>query len=608
MALGIPSYSPGVQFREIDITGSVGNSPTSTAVISGNFNWGPVAVPVLVGDEEGLVSTFSRPDENNTVDFHSASYFLKYSDGLYVIREVDGDSALSTTAKNAYATVGVTTISFIPNRTAFDNILDTIDNFSGDSDGDPNLERGHSLVARYPGEIGNSLEVQVCNSHATDSSFDNWEYKNTFDAAPGTSSYVEERDGSNDEIHVVVVDKNGRITGTKGTVLETYPFVSLAKNARKPDGSTNYVANVINDQSSYIYWVSAGSSLAFDSDEWGLASNIGTNATVGVTKNFGGSLSTKTFTFNVGANSGALSVSDHIRAFDRVEDAETTDVDILVAPGLTATDDQKTMINDLASIAGSVRRDAVAVSSPPRNTIVGTNAINSSTITNNIVSWANSVTSSSYVLLDNNYLKVYDKYNDNYIQIPAASSTAGLMAATDRDAAPWYSPAGSRRGLYLGVTDLAWNPETKTNRDTLYKAGVNPIVNIVGQGPTLYGDKTKLGRPSAFDRVNVRRLFLKLEKDITEYAKNLLFEFNDEFTRAEFVGVVEPYLRDVKARRGIYDYKIVCDETNNPPSVVDANEFIASIFVKPARSINYITLNFVAVRSGVSFEEVVGTV
>jgi len=608
MALGIPSYSPGVQFREIDITGSVGNSPTSTAVISGNFNWGPVAVPVLVGDEEGLVSTFSRPDENNTVDFHSASYFLKYSDGLYVIREVDGDSALSTTAKNAHATVGVTTISFIPNRTAFDNILDTIDNFSGDSDGDPNLERGHSLVARYPGEIGNSLEVQVCNSHATDSSFDNWEYKNTFDAAPGTSSYVEERDGSNDEIHVVVVDKNGRITGTKGTVLETYPFVSLAKNARKPDGSTNYVANVINDQSSYIYWVSAGSSLAFDSDEWGLASNIGTNATVGVTKNFGGSLSTKTFTFNVGANSGALSVSDHIRAFDRVEDAETTDVDILVAPGLTATDDQKTMINDLASIAGSVRRDAVAVSSPPRNTIVGTNAINSSTITNNIVSWANSVTSSSYVLLDNNYLKVYDKYNDNYIQIPAASSTAGLMAATDRDAAPWYSPAGSRRGLYLGVTDLAWNPETKTNRDTLYKAGVNPIVNIVGQGPTLYGDKTKLGRPSAFDRVNVRRLFLKLEKDITEYAKNLLFEFNDEFTRAEFVGVVEPYLRDVKARRGIYDYKIVCDETNNPPSVVDANEFIASIFVKPARSINYITLNFVAVRSGVSFEEVVGTV
>jgi len=608
MALGIPSYSPGVQFREIDITGSVGNNPTSTAVISGNFNWGPVAVPVLVGDEEGLVSTFSRPDENNTVDFHSASYFLKYSDGLYVIREVDGDSALSTTAKNAHATVGVTTISFIPNRTAFDNILDTIDNFSGDSDGDPNLERGHSLVARYPGEIGNSLEVQVCNSHATDSSFDNWEYKNTFDAAPGTSSYVEERDGSNDEIHVVVVDKNGRITGTKGTVLETYPFVSLAKNARKPDGSTNYVANVINDQSSYIYWVSAGSSLAFDSDEWGLASNIGTNATVGVTKNFGGSLSTKTFTFNVGANSGALSVSDHIRAFDRVEDAETTDVDILVAPGLTATDDQKTMINDLASIAGSVRRDAVAVSSPPRNTIVGTNAINSSTITNNIVSWANSVTSSSYVLLDNNYLKVYDKYNDNYIQIPAASSTAGLMAATDRDAAPWYSPAGSRRGLYLGVTDLAWNPETKTNRDTLYKAGVNPIVNIVGQGPTLYGDKTKLGRPSAFDRVNVRRLFLKLEKDITEYAKNLLFEFNDEFTRAEFVGVVEPYLRDVKARRGIYDYKIVCDETNNPPSVVDANEFIASIFVKPARSINYITLNFVAVRSGVSFEEVVGTV
>ena len=202
---------------------------------------------------------------------------------------------------------------------------------------------------------------------------------------------------------------------------------------------------------------------------------------------------------------------------------------------------------------------------------------------------------------------MYDKFNDQYIFIPAASSTAGIMAATDANAAPWFSPAGQRRGSYLGITALSYSP-TKAERDTLYKAGVNPIANIPGQGVLLFGDKTFLNRPSAFDRINVRRLFLVLERAIGEAAKNVMFEFNDEFTRAEFTNIVEPVLREVKGRRGITDFRVVCDDTNNTAAVVDRNEFIANIFIKPARSINYVTLNFVAVRSGVDFEEVVGTV
>jgi phage tail sheath protein FI len=209
--------------------------------------------------------------------------------------------------------------------------------------------------------------------------------------------------------------------------------------------------------------------------------------------------------------------------------------------------------------------------------------------------------------MDNNYLKVYDKYNDQFIHIPAASSTAGIMAASDLNTAPWFSPAGPRRGQYLGITALSYSPN-KSERDTLYKAGVNPIANIPGQGVLLFGDKTKLSRPSAFDRINVRRLFLAIERAIAIAARNVMFEFNDEFTRAEFVNVIEPFLREIQGRRGITDFRVVCDETNNTAAVIDRNEFIANIFIKPARSINFITLNFVAVRTGVDFEEVVGVV
>jgi phage tail sheath protein FI len=315
-----------------------------------------------------------------------------------------------------------------------------------------------------------------------------------------------------------------------------------------------------------------------------------------------GSPQVESFSLVNGVASGALGAAEVATGFDLFEDVDTITVDFLIAPGMSSNADQATVVNDLVSIASSTRKDCVVNASPSRTAIV-----NSSTPTTDAVASADLFTRSSYLIVDNNYLKVYDKYNDKYIFIPAASSTAGLCAAADRDAAPWFSPAGQRRGAYLGITSTSYAP-TKANRDVLYKAGLNPVGNIPGQGILLFGDKTFLARPSAFDRINVRRLFLAIERAIAIAARNVMFEFNDEFTRAEFVNLVEPFLREIQGRRGITDFRVVCDETNNTAAVIDRNEFITNIFIKPARSINFVTLNFVAVRTGVEFEEVVGTV
>ena len=413
-------------------------------------------------------------------------------------------------------------------------------------------------------------------------------------------SFAAENDGTNDEVHVVVVDKNGGFTGTKGTVLETYPFLSVATNAVDlTDGSNIFVKDVINTRSEYVHMV------GFDSD-FKNTGNAGTAMTPGTAKDFLGTAvvtsAVKDFNFDSGANSGTLSPSQYLLGFDFFQDKDIVEVDFLITPGMSSRSDQTVVTNDLIAIA-KARKDCVVVTSPARTDVV--NVTSEATATTNITTTSATFTRSSYSIVAGNYLKVYDKYNDKFIQIPASSSVAGLMAETDRVAASWFSPAGTRRGQLLGVTAVEYNPN-KTRRDTLYKAGVNPIVNIPGQGILLFGDKTHQSRPSAFDRINVRRLFLTLERAIERAAKNVLFEFNDEFTRAEFVNIVEPVLRDVKGRRGITDFRIIADETVNTPAVVDRNEFIANIFIKPARSINFVTLNFVAVRTGISFEEVTG--
>ena len=581
MALFTPSQSPAVVVKEIDLTGGVPNVQTSTGAIVGNFRWGPVNQRVLVSNEAGLIETFGAPTVSTSSfaeDFHRASYFLRYSNTLQVVRGAT-DEALNA---QSHKTGVDPAAQQIGTKAAFDGL---------------SFDSGQTFLAKYPGSLGNSLRISICPADsAGGSAFSNWTYKSAFDGAPSTSVYDSARDGVNSEVHIAIVDKNGEFSGNKGTILEAFPYVSVAPNSKTNEGSTNYAKDVINARSEYIYMVDWDSAFA--------GANAGQNLTPGSTKTYQNSLNITNYDLADGAESFVLTASEIAVGFDQFEDKDVVEIDFLIAPSLNATSAQTTVVNDLVSIANA-RKDCVVVASPARLDVVGLN--NETTITNNIVATSANFTKSSYLIMDGNFLKVYDKFNDQYLEIPAASSTAGLMAETDRNAAPWFSPAGTKRGQYLGVTSIAYNPN-KTNRDTLYKAGVNPVVNLQGSGVILFGDKTLLNRPSAFDRINVRRLFLVLERAIARAAENVMFEFNDEITRAEFVNIIEPVLRDVKGRRGITDFRIVADETVNTPEVVDRNEFIANIFIKPARSINYVTLNFVAVRTGVDFEEVVGTV
>ena len=576
-----PSESPAVTVREVDLSGVVPAVTSSTGALVGDFNWGPTNQPSLVGNEAELVSTFGSPslvvDSDNT-DFLSAAAFLKYSGSLYVTRGLDA------TAKNAVDSDTPTAPPVVENSADWETKKSS---FVGDI---------NRIIAKYPGKAGNSLAVSICPWSTADAAFDAWSYSTQFDAAPSTSSYVSARSAdsvlAHDEIHVAIIDEDGKFTGQPGTVLEAWPFLSLATDAKTPDGSSNFVLDVLNNKSAYI-WSSA--------IDVGRPTNVSASAFLEstVTDN-----AVRTQSFSGGnQTSGTLSEDEYIKGFDQYEDVDTIQVDFLIAPSMGTRDSQKNIIVDLESTARGLRKDCVVVSSPSRVDVVGVQ--DTGALTTGLKAFSESLPSSSYVILDNNFIKVYDKYSDEYVFIPAASSTAGLMASSDASSAAWYSPAGSRRGQYFGVSSLAWNA-TKSQRDILYKVGVNPIVNLPGQGVLLYGDKTKLARPSAFDRINVRRLFLVMERAIKVAAQNVMFEFNDEFTRAEFVNIVEPFLREIKGRRGITDFRVVCDDTNNTGQVIDNNQFVADIYVKPARSINYVTLSFVAVRTGVDFDEVVG--
>jgi len=575
MAL-IPSESPSILVKEFDLSGVVPAVTSTTGALVGDFNWGPVEQPILIGNEAQLVSTFGSPSLDSAADetdFLSASMFLKYSGSAYVTRAAD------SSARNAVAN-------------GDDGVL--VKNLVNWEESKLSLAN-NKIIAKYPGTIGNSIKVSVCPSSTGDSAFSVWTVDNIsmsslFDAAPGTSAQVAQHTAdAGDEVHVVVYDENGGISGKPGTILETYAYLSLATDAKTDDGSTNNVAEVLNNNSRYV-WIAS------------LASEF-TGISTAATFTGSGDSSVNNYSLGSGVHT-ALNVGGYQFGFDQYEDEENIQVDFLVAPGLQSNEDQKTIIDYLTGIAAR-RKDCVVVASPSRDLVV--NKTDTSLVASTTVTWANTLNSSSYLIVDNNYLKVYNKYTDKYVFIPAAAATAGVMASTDLVAAPWFSPAGSRRGQYFGVTSLAYNA-TKTQRDQLYKASINPIVNLPGQGILLYGDKTKLGRPSAFDRINVRRLFLVVERAIKGAAQNVMFEFNDEFTRAEFVNIVEPFLREIKGRRGITDFRVVCDETNNTSDIIDNNQFVASVFIKPARSINYVTLNFVAVRTGVDFDEVVGLV
>ena len=573
------SESPSIVVREIDLSGVVPSVSSSTGAIVGNFEWGPVLQPTKIYNETSLVETFGAPQDNTSRNFHEASYFLKYTSDLRVIRVIDSAGANSFSGGA---------------DSAVEHVVKTNDHW--DLVEASQVASGRNFLAKYPGDLGNTLQIQICPADSTGNNavFAGWSLENNFDGAPRTSNFATGVNAKNDEVHVAVLDRRGKITGTVNSVLETFPYVSLASNAKTADGTSNYINDVLNNRSEYI-WMGKHDS---DFTLGGTTADSGDNFRMSVE-------AIKTYDLGSGKASGfagAGALSKFIIGYDAINDKDNIQVDLIIIPGNNTRLSNTTMVNNAVAIAQGTRKDCVVLTSPSKADVIDT-----TTPVTNTVAAAATYTPSSYLFVDNNWLKVYDKYNDKYISISAASSTAGIMAATDYVAAPWFSPAGPRRGQYLGITGLAYTPN-KAERDTLYKVGVNPIANIPGQGVLLFGDKTKLARPSAFDRINVRRLFLTIERAIALAARNVMFEFNDEFTRAEFVGIVEPFLREIKGRRGITDFRVICDETNNTSAVIDRNEFIANILVKPARSINFVTLNFVAVRTGVDFEEIAGNI
>jgi len=435
-------------------------------------------------------------------------------------------------------------------------------------------------IVRHPSGVG-GLHTAVANGSSVRR---RWQYYDLVSAAPGTSPYASDRSGSNDELHVVVVDEDGGITGKAGDVLEVYDSLSKASDAKTPQGDTNYYPDVIYNKGAYVYWMDHHSS----GTNWGSTAQSTTFTAVTTVKND---------SLRGGADGSAATVGQLKTAYEKFEDAETVDVNLIIAGTCSATH-----IDNLITIAEN-RKDAVVFASPERSDV--DNVTSGVTQTTNVTGFFNSIRSSSFVVFDSGYKYTYDKYNDVFRFVPLNGDIAGLCARTDLVADSHFSPAGFNRGVVRGAVKLAYNPN-KTQRDDLYRARINPVVTFPGQGTILFGDKTGLSAPSAFDRINVRRLFITLEKAISTASKFQLFEFNDEFTRAQFRNIVEPFLRDVQGRRGITDFLVVCDETNNTGDVIDRNEFRADIFVKPARSINFITLTFVATRTGVSFEEVIG--
>ena len=432
------------------------------------------------------------------------------------------------------------------------------------------------FAAKYPGALGNSIKVSMADGNT----FSTWYYKNQFNGAPSTSDYVSTRGGSNDELHIIVIDALGQWSGVAGSVLEKFSYISKAVDAKNGDGSSNYYKDVIQNQSEYIWVI----------DHPTVGTNWGTTA---VSKTFANLTANVTATLSGGVSGDDITLGNVLTGYNLFANDELYDVSLLLMGPTTSV----AAVNTVVGIA-EARRDAVVFASPPYADVVNTTGQ-----ADKLVTYRNQLTSSSYAVLDSGWKYQYDRYNDKYRYVALNGDIGGLAARTDYISDPWFSPAGYNRGVIKNLVKLAYSP-TKTDRDTLYKSGVNPVVTFPGQGTLLFGDKTLLARPSAFDRINVRRLFIVLEKSIATASKFQLFEFNDAFTRGQFKNIVEPFLRDVQGRRGITDFKVVCDDTNNTSAVIDRNEFVADIYIKPARSINFIQLNFIATRSGISFEEV----
>ena len=661
--------SPGVNVTEKDLTNIIPAVSTTSGGIVLTAEKGPIDEITTVSSEQELVDVFGKPNANNFEEFFTAANFLGYGNNLKVVRPITGlVNAVSTgTAvliKNTadylntyYSATGagqVTNIgtwaareagtlgnnikvSLCPNSTAFGPHSQ-----SGTLTNDASAAIGDTTVTMDDGslfQVGDILEfgdasavpstdgapsgffykITAINTHVlTIARFNpqtgqtetgglrhaivdnakvlrHWEYYFNFASAPTTTDDVSNAGGSNDEMHIAVIDEDGGITGTAGTILETFEGVSQANDAKDASGNSNYYPQVIYQKSKYIYWIDHISTLSDGVAKTGTTFD----------NTVGDAFVVSSTSLASGTDDYTITNAEVATAYEKFNDKENVDLSLLLCgPSQTsadATGDTKaTAVMDIAT----ARKDCVAFISPARADVVG--VANAITQTQNVVGFADGLPSTSYAVIDSGYKYMYDRYNDVYRFVPLNGDIAGACARTDSIADAWFSPGGFNRGQIRGAVKLAYNPN-QTQRDELYKSRVNPVTSFPGQGTVLFGDKTAQSKPSAFDRINVRRLFIVLEKAISTAAKFQLFEFNDEFTRAQFRNLVEPFLRDVQGRRGLTDFSVVCDDSNNTGDVIDRNEFRADIFVKPARSINFIQLNFVATRSGVAFSEVTGS-
>ena len=640
--------SPGIIVQERDFTNSrLQETITNVGALAAPFSQGEVGVAKLITSEKELVETFGKPNGDNYEFWFTASEFLNYGGNLQVARIGSSASGYLTNANDA----GVATVSL-------ENLADYEANFEGTA-------QTYKFAARTPGTWGNALKVvsidagadqiltlangvafsqgdAITDGTATgkvyeDNSGDTTKVAVVLDAGsakfvkngtvstenvdsvvdwydeqyavaglikwnaiaprPGTSPYAAERGGSNDEIHFAVIDENGGITGTSNTILEKILYTSKAPGAKTTEGEGNFFKNVIKGRSKYVYVTAYEDTAAYT--DTGLV-DISDNATAASEFKLYGP---KSYSLSAGTDYQNYNVGNETQTYlDVFSDTETMFIDyILSGPSTLAK------ANSLINLANT-RKDCITFVSPQRSDVLGSSASTAAAQTENVVDFFESISdSSSYAVFDNNYKYIYDRFNDTYRWIPTGCDMAGLCVNTAAVAEAWYSPAGFNRGNLRNAIKIAYNPN-QAQRDELYAKRVNPIVSFPGQGIVLFGDKTALRSPSAFDRINVRRLFLILERTIKEFSKSVLFELNDVTTRANFTTQVNNYMRDIQARRGMTDFLVVADESNNTADVIDRNEFVADIYIKPSRSINFITLTFVATRTGVSFDEVIGRV
>ena len=583
--------SPGVEVNEIDLTDIVPAVSTSIGGYAGFFRWGPTGRLVTVGSEKELAQAFGTPTKGTGGEiersFFTAASFLKYGNNLKISKAAVEDSTTAIPSDQIGASGALNHVDSTYKINGPEDLFgDLLDDLRTDD---------IRVTARYTGKIADGLTVLFITSTTSGAAKNSYGINLQYE--PGSTDWAlslrKPLVGSepNDEVAVVVIDSSGNFSGKAGTVLEQMEGLSMITNAKNQYGESNYWVDYVNSNSSYICGVPFTGDPVLEAD-WELPP-VYTSLTGNLVSNYIAQL--------WGGVDGTGDGQDIVNALELFEDSETVDVNLLFAHSFSTVSPTETIDDEIVRIVSS-RKDCMGfISAPLTMATMTSNAAKKEELLDKF----SGINSNSYLVFDSSPAYVYNRYSDSYLWIPLSGHMAGLCASTDEVADPWFSPAGFNRGNLLGVTKLAYNP-TQADRDDIYQQRINPVVSFPGRGIVLYGDRTGLAKPSAFDRINVRRLFITLEKAISTAAKFQLFELNDEFTRASFRNAVEPYLRGIQGRRGITDFRVVCDGRNNTGEVIDSNRFVADIYIKPARSINFITLNFIATRTGVAFEELIG--